>query len=39
VVELEVEGVGVLRSRFSASREQYPWWPAEQTDPFAAARV
>jgi 2-keto-4-pentenoate hydratase/2-oxohepta-3-ene-1,7-dioic acid hydratase in catechol pathway len=39
VVELEVQGVGVLRSRFSATSEQYPWWPAEQTDPFAAARV
>jgi 2-keto-4-pentenoate hydratase/2-oxohepta-3-ene-1,7-dioic acid hydratase in catechol pathway len=38
VVELEVEGVGTLRSRFSASAEQYPWWPSEQADPFAAAR-
>jgi 2-keto-4-pentenoate hydratase/2-oxohepta-3-ene-1,7-dioic acid hydratase in catechol pathway len=38
VVELEVEGVGVLRSRFSASAEDYPWWPAEQADPFLAAR-
>jgi 2-keto-4-pentenoate hydratase/2-oxohepta-3-ene-1,7-dioic acid hydratase in catechol pathway len=39
VVELEVEGVGALRTRFSAAPEQYPWWPAEQPDPFAAARA
>ena len=36
VVELEVEGVGTLRSRFTATAEQYPWWPSEQADPFAA---
>jgi 2-keto-4-pentenoate hydratase/2-oxohepta-3-ene-1,7-dioic acid hydratase in catechol pathway len=38
VVELEVEGIGTLRSRFTATAEQYPWWPSEQADPFAAAR-
>ena len=32
VVELEVEGVGTLRNRFTASAEQYPWWPSSRRD-------
>ena len=33
VVELEVEGVGTLRNAFTASREQYPWWPRARATP------
>jgi 2-keto-4-pentenoate hydratase/2-oxohepta-3-ene-1,7-dioic acid hydratase in catechol pathway len=36
VVELEVEGVGVLRNRFSAEPEPYPWWPEPRPNPFEA---
>jgi 2-keto-4-pentenoate hydratase/2-oxohepta-3-ene-1,7-dioic acid hydratase in catechol pathway len=36
VVELEVDGVGVLRSRFSATPEPYPWWPEPRENPFEA---
>ena len=35
-VELEVEGVGVLRNRFTAQTEQYPWWPEPRENPFEA---
>jgi 2-keto-4-pentenoate hydratase/2-oxohepta-3-ene-1,7-dioic acid hydratase in catechol pathway len=37
VVELEIEGVGVLRNRFSAQPEEYPWWPAPRENPFETA--
>ena len=36
VVELEVEGVGVLRNRFSSEPEPYPWWPEPRPNPFEA---
>ena len=35
-VELEIEGVGVLRNRFTAQTEQYPWWPEPRENPFEA---
>lgn len=34
VVELEVEGVGVLRNRFTSEPEPYPWWPEPRANPF-----
>ncbi|MFL5847060.1 MAG: fumarylacetoacetate hydrolase family protein [Solirubrobacteraceae bacterium] len=34
VVELEVDGVGVLRNRFSAEPDQHPWWPEPRENPF-----
>ena len=37
VVELELEGVGVLRNRFSAEAESYPYWPKKQKNPFEEA--
>lgn len=36
VVELEIEGVGVLRNRFSAQPEAYAWWPQPRENPFEA---
>jgi 2-keto-4-pentenoate hydratase/2-oxohepta-3-ene-1,7-dioic acid hydratase in catechol pathway len=39
VVELEIEGVGVLRNSFSAQREDYPWWPEPRENPFETAVV
>jgi 2-keto-4-pentenoate hydratase/2-oxohepta-3-ene-1,7-dioic acid hydratase in catechol pathway len=36
VVELEIEGVGVLRNRFTAQAEEYPWWPQPRENPFEA---
>lgn len=34
VVELEVDGVGVLRNSFTAEPEEYPWWPEPRVNPF-----
>jgi 2-keto-4-pentenoate hydratase/2-oxohepta-3-ene-1,7-dioic acid hydratase in catechol pathway len=34
VVELTVEGIGTLRNTFSATIEQYPWWPTPKPNPF-----
>ncbi len=34
VVELEVDGVGVLRNRFSSEPDAYPWWPEPRVNPF-----
>ncbi len=34
VVELEVDGVGTLRNRFTAVPESYPWWPEPRENPF-----
>ncbi len=36
VVELEIEGVGVLRNRFTPQPEEYPWWPQPRENPFEA---
>lgn len=33
-VELELEGVGVLRNRVAAEKEVAPWWPAPRPYPF-----
>lgn len=35
VLELELSGVGVLRSRFSTEPEKAPWWPDERPYPFS----
>jgi 2-keto-4-pentenoate hydratase/2-oxohepta-3-ene-1,7-dioic acid hydratase in catechol pathway len=37
VVELELEGVGVLRNRFTEEPEDYPWWPEPRPNPFETA--
>ncbi|KSU70009.1 2-keto-4-pentenoate hydratase/2-oxohepta-3-ene-1,7-dioic acid hydratase (catechol pathway) [Pseudarthrobacter enclensis] len=34
VVELELEGVGVLRNTIATEKETPPWWPAARTYPF-----
>ena len=34
VVELTVEGIGTLRNTFTATIEQYPWWPEQKPNPF-----
>jgi 2-keto-4-pentenoate hydratase/2-oxohepta-3-ene-1,7-dioic acid hydratase in catechol pathway len=34
VVELEVDGVGVLRNRFTSAPDDYPWWPEPRDNPF-----
>jgi len=34
VVELEIDGVGVLRNSFTAEPEQHPWWPEPRVNPF-----
>jgi 2-keto-4-pentenoate hydratase/2-oxohepta-3-ene-1,7-dioic acid hydratase in catechol pathway len=39
VVELEVEGIGLLRNAFSAAPEPYPWWPEPRPYPFATEVV
>lgn len=35
-VELNVVGLGTLRNTFSATPEEYPWWPEPQPNPFEA---
>ncbi|WP_326672454.1 fumarylacetoacetate hydrolase family protein [Streptomyces canus] len=34
VIELELEGVGVLRNRLSAEPDKAPWWPEPRPYPF-----
>jgi 2-keto-4-pentenoate hydratase/2-oxohepta-3-ene-1,7-dioic acid hydratase in catechol pathway len=34
VVELELEGVGVLRNPIAAEKEKAPWWPAPRPYPY-----
>ncbi|WP_405784733.1 fumarylacetoacetate hydrolase family protein [Streptomyces sp. NBC_01378] len=34
VIELELEGVGVLRNRLSTEPEKAPWWPEARPYPF-----
>jgi 2-keto-4-pentenoate hydratase/2-oxohepta-3-ene-1,7-dioic acid hydratase in catechol pathway len=34
VVELEIEGVGVLRNAFTPEPEPHPWWPQARVNPF-----
>lgn len=33
VIELEVDGIGTLRSPISTEREKAPWWPAPRHNP------
>jgi 2-keto-4-pentenoate hydratase/2-oxohepta-3-ene-1,7-dioic acid hydratase in catechol pathway len=33
VIELELEGIGTLRTPISAERQKAPWWPEPRTYP------
>lgn len=39
VVELEVEGIGTLRSPIASEPEQVPWWPTPKHNPHAEGTV